>query len=358
MTQFPLKYGAKTYIEVLDEALKYIEARRSGRITSFKTPWSGLNNAGINGLEWGSMLTLAARPGSGKTMVASQIIREAIARNPKQQFNILEFQFEMGAKQYGSRDFAAQIAKDYNVVLSSHMPLDEFSMQMLEKYRAETRAMMSLGVNRLFLGTPMTHEMIYEAIHYYYATLPGKDGTPSGNPLIVTIDHSWLIKKNASEKEKISTLYNTVEMLMKLKNEIPVIIIMLSQLNRSIDEASRKLPGSIANYPTSGDIFGGDALMQGSDMVGILNRPAKADIRCYGPHKFKADDDDIFLHLIKVRNASNNDPLLYFKAEFNRQRMLETIPPVQLIQTNPTPGGFRTTGKTAKSPSADVGSEL
>ena len=353
-----LKYGAKTYLEVLEEALKYIEDRRTGRITSFKTPWQGVNKSGINGLEWGSMLTIAARPGSGKTMVASQIIREAIAKNPTQKFNILEFQFEMGAKQYGSRDFAAQIAKDYNVVLSSDKQLDEYSMQMLEHYKEETKRLALDGVHRLFLGKPMSHKMIYDAVHYYYNNFPGPDGTPSGNPLIVTIDHSWLIKKSDSEKDKYEALYNTVEMLMKLKNELPVIIIMLSQLNRTIDEAIRKVPGSIANYPTSSDIFGGDALMQGSDMLVVLNRPANVDIKCYGPQKFLATDDTIFMHLLKVRNGANAENLLFFKAEFNRQRMVETAPPTILAQPNLAQGGFRTQNKAGKAPSADIGNEL
>jgi replicative DNA helicase len=357
MSQLP--FGAKNYLDVLDEALRYIQDRRTGRITSFKTPWSGLNNAGINGLEWGSMITIAARPGSGKTMVASQIVRESHRRNPDSAFNILEYQFEMGSKQYGSRDFAAQIAKDYNVVLSSHQQLDEWRMQLLERYRAETKQLYSKGIHRLFLGTPMTHQEIYDSLHTFYNTLPGKDGKPSGNPMIVTIDHSWLVKKNASEREKITTLYNTVEMLMKVKNELPIIVVMLSQLNRTIDEAARKTPGSIANYPTSSDIFGGDALMQGSDMVVVLNRPAKADIRCYGPQKFHCDENHIFMHLIKVRNASNNDPILFFEAEFNRQRMTEIIPPAA-----DNPGGVldyvprSQRKKNEKNPSADVGSEL
>jgi len=346
----PLLYGAKSYLDVLGEAMKYIQDRRTGRISSFKTPWTGLNSAGINGLEWGSMLTVAARPGSGKTMVASQILREAFSRNPGEKFNILEFQFEMGAKQYGSRDFAAQIAADYNVILSSYRQLEDYRIKLLEQYIEETKKMANNGIHRLFLGKPMTSEAMYEAMHYYFNEL-------GGAPMLVTIDHSWLIKKAPSDKEKIATLYNTVEMLMKVKNELPVIIIMLSQLNRTIDEAARKIPGSIANYPTSSDIFGGDALMQGSDMVVVLNRPAKAGIRSYGPQKFMADEKKIFMHLIKVRNAANDDDMLYFDAEFNRQRMIEIPPPVAAASGAMT--DFVPRSQRGRSmPSADVGSEL
>ena len=321
------EYGVKSYLDVLDDSLEYIKDRAAGKIKSFKTPWTGLNNAGIGGLEWGSIFTVAARPGAGKTMITSQILREAYQQNPGQKFNILEFQFEMGSKQYGSRAFAAEMAKDYNEILSTRFPLDEFIIKRMEQYKEEVRKVNELGMQRMFMGRPVGHETMYKLIHQAYNEL-------GGSKLVVTIDHSWLVKKADGEKEKINTLYNTVEMLMKIKNELPVIIIMLSQLNRTIDEASRKMPGTIANYPTSSDIFGGDALMQGSDMLVVLNRPYKADIKVYGPKKYHAGPDNIFMHLLKVRNGSNDDSMLFFEAQFNRQRMAEIAPPA--ITNSPT----------------------
>jgi hypothetical protein len=132
-----------------------------------------------------------------------------------------------------------------------------------------------------------------------------------------------LIKKRLDEKEKIATLYNTTEMLMKLKNKIPIIVIMITQLNRSIDEASRKTAGTIANYPTSGDIFGGDALMQGSDLVIALSRPAKADVKVYGPYAYQVEDEDVFMHLLKIRNGNDNNNLVFLKMDGQRQQMVE-----------------------------------
>ena len=69
----PIKkpFGARKYSEILKEGLKYIDDRRKGRIKSFKTPWLGINKSGVGGLEWGSMLTIGARPGclSGDTVL-------------------------------------------------------------------------------------------------------------------------------------------------------------------------------------------------------------------------------------------------------------------------------------------------
>jgi replicative DNA helicase len=349
-------FDAKDYSEVLIEGLKYIDDRRSGRVKSFKTPWTGLNYAGIGGLEWGSMLTIGARPGSGKTMVVSQILRESRLYNPDQDFSILEFQFEMGDKQYAARQFAAEVAMDYNQVLSSYQQLDDFTYKQMQRYLADTQALEKAGVKRKLIGKPLNVVDIEKAIRYYHKAMGSKQ-------MIVTIDHSWLIKKGTGEKDKFDVLYNTAEMLMQIKNQIPIIILMITQMNRTMEEASRVHPGIIGNYPTSSDIFGGDALMQSSDMVIALNRPHKANINIYGPKKYVTHKDQIYMHLLKVRNGGDDNNVLFMNAEFNKQRMLETLEPQVASQSNGyvpfaqsrTQGGGNGRNRTV---SADIGSEL
>lgn len=319
-------FGIRSYVEILEEGLNYIEDRRTGKIKSLTLPWNGLNNAGVAGLEWGSMITIAARPGSGKTMFVSQILRECKLLNPTQSFNILEFQFEMGAKQTAARDFASQVSLDYNQVLSTHTQLDEFAVKLMKQYIADTKVFQSFGNYRVQINDPLTVTNMEQAIYKTYEGLGGK-------PLIVTIDHSFLVKKDRDEKEKLNTLYNVVEMLMKVKNKLPIIVLMISQLNRSIDDPLRKIPGTVGNYPTSGDIFSGDALQQGSDMVLVLTRPFKADIEIYGRKEYVCKTDDIFGHILKARNSADDNNLLFLKAEFSKQRMVEIPEPVS---NNPT----------------------
>lgn len=321
MSQKERPYGAKTYSEILQEGLTYIEDRKLGKIKSFTTPWQSLNLAGVNGLEWGSMLTIGARPGAGKTMFVSQILKESRILNPLQNFNILEFQFEMGPKQSASRAFAAHMAMDYNLILSTTKQLDDFSFKMMKQHAEETKDLEKQQIMRLQINKPLTCKDIEKAIHTYYNALGGK-------PMLVSLDHSWLVKKDKDEKERLNTLYNTVEMLVQAKNELPIIVFMISQLNRSIDEPSRKMPSSIANYPTSSDIFGGDALQQGSDMVVVLNRPYKSDILSYGPKEYLCGKDDIFTHILKSRNGSDDLNMIFMKADFNKQRILEVPEPV------------------------------
>ena len=187
-----------------------------------------------------------------------------------------------------------------------------------------------MGTHRIQINNPLTVKDIEQAIKVAYEGLGGK-------PLVVTIDHSWLIKQDSREREKLNTLYNTVEMLMNIKNKLPIIVIMISQLNRSIDDPARKMPGTLANYPTSSDIFGGDALQQGSDMVVVLNRPFKVDILSYGNKEYPTTADDIFVHILKNRNSNDNRNLLFMKANFPKQIAFEVPEPQGANPTGAAP---------------------
>jgi len=337
-------YGFKYHWEVIQKSIKNIDDRRKGRIKSFVTPWNTINNATAGGIEWGSLVTIGARPGAGKTMFVSNLLRDCKALNPTQDFNILEFQFEMTNEQYGQREIVAATGLDYNKVLSTQDQLDDFNFQRIQRYGEDCKRLHDLGVFRGQINKSITASDLEKAVHLWYNKLGGK-------PLIVTVDHSWLIKKDSTEREKLQTLYNTADALIQLKQDLPIIIIMLTQLNRNIEDPLRKTPGSIQNYPTSSDIFGGDALMQGSDIVMALSRPFTFDIPAYGPKSYVVTDDGIFVHMLKVRNGSNNNKIIFMKGLFAEQKIVETISPGFNIQPGYTPRNNRR-------PSADIGNEL
>lgn len=66
----------------------------------------------------------------------------------------------------------------------------------------------------------------------------------------------------------MEALYNLSSEMVYLKKKIPdSMYIVLSQMNRSIEDHTRRVNGNIANYPTSNDLFAADALMQNADAV-------------------------------------------------------------------------------------------
>jgi len=342
-------FGFKYHWEVVEKAIKNIDDRRHGRIKSFVTPWQGINDATIGGFEWGSLITIGARPGAGKTMMISNLLRDSKQLNPNQEFNILEFQFEMGNEQYGTREIVAETGLDYNIVLSTKSQLDDYRFQMIQQYGEDCKYLHNQNVFRGQINKSITSSDIEKAVHFWYNKLGGK-------PMIITIDHSWLIKKDKDEREKLNTLYNTVDRLIQLKNDLPVIIIMVTQLNRTVEDSLRRTPGTIGNYPNSGDIFGGDALYQGSDIVMALSRPFTFDIPSYGPKNYVVAEDSIFMHLIKVRNGANKIKMLFMKGLFEKQKMIECAEPGMNVvpQNTFVPRGQQR----PRTPQADIGSEL
>ena len=130
---YPWKSQSKAY----DEALSYVYDRQQGNVSSFKTPWNKLNEASVNGLEWQSLNVIGGRPGTGKTLIKDQIIREASDLNKGENVKILEFQFEMVARASKVREFCAILEKPYKYVCSAYEKekLSKEDLQKLVAYK-------------------------------------------------------------------------------------------------------------------------------------------------------------------------------------------------------------------------------
>lgn len=304
--------------EIHKEAIQYMEDRRDGNVQSIKTPWKKFNDAGIGGLEWGSITTIAARPGGGKTLIVNQITRNAHKLNPTQDFAVLDFQFEMSSKTTGVREFSSVIKKSYRELLSVDQKISDHDLAL-----AWAHSKNSVDLEVYQIDTPLTVSQIEQTILDFIKE--------KKKPVIVTIDHSVLIKKAAGEKDIFESLYALGEMLTKLKKKMPVMFIILTQMNRSIEDQSRKIPGTAGNYPTSGDIFGADALLQHSDLMVVINRPSLYNLDVYGPEQFEVNEKLLALHFLKTRNGDNR--LCFFEAEFEHMTIREVpAPPQRQVQ--------------------------
>jgi replicative DNA helicase len=311
--------------EGFQESLKYLQGRMQGKIKSLKTPWAKFNDAMTDGIEWNTLNVIGGRPASGKTLIVEQIVRESFPLNPGENFRVLQFQFEMLARTSAIREYSSIIGKSYKHLCSADGKLSDYDLQRCYDY-AKEKIKYPIDV----VEKPCTIDEFKEIIRDYMLFNAQYDST--GNMIfpkvLITIDHSLLFKKAPYEKDKQDMLNNLGEALTLLKRQYPIAFILLSQLNRNIDNPERSEDGKYGNYVLESDIFGSDAILQHADNVIGINRPAKQKIRYYGPDRYVIEDDRVLvLHFLKCRNGDTR--LSFFRAEFEKMMIVEMITPPQ-----------------------------
>jgi hypothetical protein len=118
------------------------------------------------------------------------------------------------------------------------------------------------------------------------------------------------------------------EALTMMKKKYPIAFVVLSQLNRNIDNPDRSRDGEYGNYILDSDIYGSDALLQHADVVLGINKPSIRKIRQYGPERYIINDEDLLVfHFLKSRNGTTR--MSFFKLDRETMRIIEVDTPAQ-----------------------------
>ena len=299
-----------------NEALKYMLDRQSGKEKSIQTPWPKFNDAVTDGLEWNTLTVIGGRPGSGKTLIKDQIIRESFVLNPEENYRVLEFQFEMVGRTSALREFSSITGKTYKQLCSAGHVLSKDTFDKCHMY-AKDRVKSPVDN----ISTPMTVNQMREQVDMYM-------NEHQGQKTIITLDHTILVKRAPYQNNRLDMLFELGEFFTQVKREYPCMFIALSQLNRNIDNPDRAVDGKYGNYVLESDIFGSDAMLQHADTLIGINRPAKQKIRFYGPDRYIIQDDKtLVLHFLKARNGDTR--MSFFKAQFERMQIAEMDTPPQ-----------------------------
>lgn len=303
----------------MSQSIQYIKDRASGKSKSLKTQWAQFNSIGLNGIEWHSLYVLAARPGIGKSLIAASLSRELQKLNNDQNFAVLHFQFEMLGRNMVLREFSSEMNMNIRYLQSAQddgmPPFSEADLKRLETYANSQQ-----NREEYIIDTAMTVEEMKNTIILFYKKVQ--------KPFIITLDHTLLVKQSSSENNRNITLQNLATMITFIKNRLPVTFILLTQLNREIDDAERQKPGQLSNYPTEADVYGSDFLFQCADVMMAYNRPAKYQLRLYGPEKFIIEDDDKFLLALHVlKNRFGTVGLQWYRANYAEMTIDESHAP-------------------------------
>jgi replicative DNA helicase len=308
--------------DALRKALLKMKARRSGELKSLKSSWPKFNDAFCDGLEWRTITVVGARPGTGKTLFMEQLISDIIEENKDHKFRVLKFQFEMLDETNGIRKLSLNTASDYNTLMSKGEPVDKDLYLRCVQYYEQTAETDVIDV----VYDPCTVDEMCATIHYYMEAHKDEQGNYTN--ALVTIDHSALLKVGKGQKDKFETLYALGEALTYMKKHYPVAFLVLSQLNRNIDNPDRSKDGDYGNYVLDSDLFGADALLQHADVVLGINKPSIRKIRFYGPERFIVNDEDLLaFHFLKSRNGTTR--LSFFKLDRENMRIVEIETPPQ-----------------------------
>jgi len=325
----------KSHARYYEEALLYMYKRQQGKVTSYKLPWPKINNAGINGVEYHSITIFGARPGGGKTVAQDQIVREGFTINKGEGIRALQFQFEMVGRNSKLREFSAVSKKTYKQLCSAEMEgitIDDSIIALCQKHAKET------SKNPIdVVDEPATalgfKKIVTDYMKFHSTEVENKDGIVQTvyKKTVITLDHSVLIKKEKGQST-MDMLNQLGEVLTELKKIYPIAFIILSQLNRDINNPARAENGKYGNYILESDIFGADALLQHADMVIGLDRPALRHISEYGPDRYIIEDDSVLVaHILKSRTGDTR--MSFLRAQFHNMRIVEMeTPPMKELK--------------------------
>lgn len=289
--------------QAIDEELKYIEGRRSGEIRSLKTPWSKYNQASLGGLEWKSIHLIAGMSGSGKTAIVSQLEEGLIVLNPKEEFDILNFNFEMLARKLVGRKVSGLTNLSVRDLYSVDETLTAEQLATVKSHMEKMR-----GKPIFYCGIPGTVDEMKKTIKNHIRK--------RRRPVVVILDHSILVRKAKDEKSAQETLYSLGAMYSELKKMYEVTFVTLSQLNRGIESTDRR-DSPPMQFPIKSDVFGADALYQHADIVMVTHRPEMLNLETYGPKSWPVKDR-IYWHFIKTRDGEPHVAAMVNKLKYNR----------------------------------------
>jgi len=282
--------------QVAQEETDYIEARKDGTIQSLKTPWDKYNDVSMGGIEWFTMHTIAGASGSGKTAILNQLETDLILLNPNEKFDILSFNFEMLARNLVGRKYSKALGMTVQELHSGkrdhHLTDEDFNRIKEQQKRVENLPI-------YYVDEAGTVDDVRRTIFEFAK----RDHTRG---LLITLDHTILVNGKMGEMERI-VLINLVKMFKQAikyfaKCGQNFSVVLLSQLNRYIEELERTGEPGSQNYPKKRDIFGGDSLYQMSDVVLVTMNPYQMGMDMYGPHRWETKGR-LYWHFLKVREG-------------------------------------------------------
>lgn len=224
--------------------MDYVSAAADGKIAPFvSTGFVSLDKQLSGGFVSSGLITLAARPGTGKTTAALNLAERVAERGQ----SVLYFSLEMDSRQLWARRTGAYSGLSYSHIYRGNIQDKDWNRFM------DATATLSRHPFNIY-DKPCTIDDI-ERIARSMET-----------PALIVIDHIGLVRNNAG-RSRYELMTDTAHRLKQLALSTGVPILALCQLNRQSEARESKLP-------TVADLRDTGAIEEDSDVVMLLHRPA------------------------------------------------------------------------------------
>ena len=248
--------GFHSIADSVSTSLAEVKKGMLGQRVVYPTKWKRLNRNLLGGLQPGKMYVIAGRPGVGKSAFSNQMIFDLLDNNSNKNLIILYWSFEMPGHQQILRAGAKDVKKEIMDLLSVQKKLrqDEYD---LYKEKVSVYNEYPIYFNNIPRNIDYIKQTNVEMAESYPDTL-----------VVNVYDHSRLILSNAdTELQKLNQISKGC---MWMQAKLGVINVLLSQLNRNIEQEHR---ARNQYQPMLTDLFGGDSIGQDAHVVLMLQRP-------------------------------------------------------------------------------------
>ena len=248
--------GFQKIDKAVNQSIAIVKQAKLGQRDVLPTSWKRLNRNLLGGLQKGKLYVIAGRPGVGKSAFSNQLIFDVLDTNKDKKIRVLYWTFEMPGYQQVMRSASKDVKKQMGDLLSVDSPLSDIDFR---NYAGKVQKYGKYPI--YFNNIPRSMEFIMNTNEEVFNKHPE-------DTVINLFDHSRLVR--GSEDTELKRLNTISKGCMWMQSKLGVVNILLSQLNRNIEQEHR---AKNQYQPMLTDLFGGDSIGQDAHVVMILNRP-------------------------------------------------------------------------------------
>ena len=264
-------------------------SKKQGELIGISSGFKAVDGV-TQGLQQEDLIVIAGRPSMGKTSLAMNIAENVATED---EGCVLVFSLEMSSESLTSRMLASMAGISQQSFKSANLTDRQWEKTIQQAKKLQT---MNIHIDDKPNVTPMEIRAKARRLAKQYRK--------SGGVKLVVVDYIQLMQMPGRTENRVNELSDISRSLKYLAKEVNAPVIVLSQLNRAVEQRPNKRP-QMADLRDSG------AIEQDADLIFML----------YRDYLYSKDEDwknVVELRLVKHRNGPTKDILLSFRDELTR----------------------------------------